>query len=209
MSKLNIPSFIDNSVRIDFKTVTGKVISVDKIIATKVSGSGGGGHIGSYGGTVHSVSINSQNIVHQDIWLQHDSGLETHFRLINKDVPIKEGQLITVVIATNVNNQKSCEYVLVNHNSNMKYCLENASSLIYTLGIRNYTNDSTGCAIIIIYLILWFCIKNWSELIANIIGWVICFCLIYGKISTQILKSKLKRHLKSIQAKIEQYNAGE
>ena len=76
---------------------TGRVAAANKQLETRISGGGGGGS--SYGGTGYTapVSISSQTVTHDQIFLVDGNGREHALKLQNWDVTCREGNELTAV----------------------------------------------------------------------------------------------------------------
>ena len=100
----------------------GTVLEIKQDRETKVEGqiSGGGGGGAAYKGTGvvagSSVrgSITSESIVHKELWIETDGGEELCFKWSHHDVPVRNGQNVSVVQLRNSNDaSKICG--IVNH----------------------------------------------------------------------------------------------
>lgn len=78
----------------------GSVAAKDKNLETRISGSGGGGATYRGTGGTAPISITSQTIIHDKIYLQKEDGKERAVELTNWDVACHEGNdmLVTWII---------------------------------------------------------------------------------------------------------------
>jgi len=97
----------------EFFSYTGEVLSQDKFSETHVSGGGGGGAHG------HSrdVHVSSRVVTKHEFWLKTDDGKEVSVQLTGHDIPLREGQRVTVVYMQNVQFDTGYAALLINHTS--------------------------------------------------------------------------------------------
>ena len=129
---------------VEFFTATGTILDEKKNFETKLSSQtetssyGGGGSIstGSYGhvsgyisptDTTTTSTLESKTVIHQEIWLKLQDGLEQHFRFIDEDIPFRKGQVITIVFT--VIGEKYYRVALVNHSSKQRIDYTTVESL--------------------------------------------------------------------------------
>lgn len=122
-------SFKHKNKAVEFSKVTGEVLSQNKYSETRVSSSGGGGYIGKQGGHVQAPKIQTTIIKKQEFWIKKADGTEESVKLTGYDIPLREGQFITLISAT-INDAKSTYYTaLVNHSAKNHHVISNASDL--------------------------------------------------------------------------------
>ncbi|VVP59735.1 hypothetical protein PS850_06123 [Pseudomonas fluorescens] len=102
-------SFKHKNKAVEFSKVTGEVLSQNKYSETRVSSSGGGGYIGKQGGHVQAPKIQTTIIKKQEFWIKKADGTEESVKLTGYDIPLREGQFITLISAT-TNDAKSTYY---------------------------------------------------------------------------------------------------
>ncbi len=122
-------SFKHNNKEIAFWSKTGEVISQNKYSETHVSSSGA---VGNVGPTVHSTTVTKH-----EFWIRKEDGSEESIQLSGHDVPLREGQKITLIISGLKGGNYSYYTILVNHSANKHWFLENANSLNRKL-LKNY-----------------------------------------------------------------------
>lgn len=104
---------------------TGEVLSQDKFSETHISGGGGGGTHG------HStnVRISSRVITKHDFWLKTDDGKEEPIQLVGHEVPLREGQRVTVVYVKSATKENGIPAMIINHSAKDFWTLINLASL--------------------------------------------------------------------------------
>jgi hypothetical protein len=101
-----------------FRVVTGHVLSNEKRSETKVWSSGGGGYVGGYGGFVEAPQVHSQAVTCQEFWLASESGNEEYVQIQGVDIPLREGQKISIIYLSEKGKSASYHALLINHNAN-------------------------------------------------------------------------------------------
>jgi len=138
---------------IEFKTITGEVLDSDKFSETHVSSRGGGGIITPYGGTVSSTKIRSQSVTNHEIWLKLDDGSEKSFKIYNKDVPLRIGHKVTMVVSEEIGTGCKRNTIMYNHTSNQHWLLKSAKELNLYFNISTVANQAV---MTLIYTIIMF-----------------------------------------------------
>jgi hypothetical protein len=122
--------FIYGNKKIEFGSHSGEVIGYDTIVKTHVSGSGGGG----YNGRTAPVRISSHNEVIQKFFLKDGNNQETSYTLTNREIPLHDGQKITIIGGkADGNNIMSAR--VVNHNANGFWHAESGKKLAKNWGL--------------------------------------------------------------------------
>jgi len=111
---------------IEFSWLTGTLLSQNKYSETHVSSSGGGGTVTPHGGVVHAPTASSTVITNQDFWIKTDDGAEEPIQLRDCDIPLREGQRITVISAQTKKHHPS-PVVLINHTAQKHWYIKEAS----------------------------------------------------------------------------------
>ena len=105
-----------DSNTLKFTDVTGTVLDSAKWSETHVSGGGGGGYAYEGSGQSSGVSISSSTSTQHDIWIKEDStGKERPVQLSGADVPLRQGQRVTVVFVESAKGSMTA--LLVNHDA--------------------------------------------------------------------------------------------
>ena len=73
---------------VEFWQVTGKVLASDKYHETHISGRGGGGYIGQYGGRIKPITIGSSTVTNHEFWIKTEYGVEKDIKLHNINIPL-------------------------------------------------------------------------------------------------------------------------
>jgi len=90
----------------DLISFTGEVLNYKKHFETKVSGSGGGGFVNRGSGFTAPVSVRSETIIHDQIFLKDKDNTESIFNLIGFDIACREGHILKIISAGKENKKK-------------------------------------------------------------------------------------------------------
>lgn len=146
---MNLDSFKAGKEDIKFWSFTGEVISQNKYSETHVWSSGGGGNIGPRGGHVAAVQTHSSVTTKQDFWLKLDDGTEKSVQLGGYDIPLRERQKISILMAHTETSESAYYAALINHASGITHEILSASSILDKL-IDFYPNaykiDTYNCS---------------------------------------------------------------
>ena len=127
---MSLESFKYNGKEIRFWDVTGEVLSSSKFSETQVWSSGGGGSVGPNGGQIAAPTIHSKAITNHEFWILTADGKEKPIQLNDVNIPLKEGQKITLIAAKDVEDaENGFISVLINHNADRHWSVQNAKSL--------------------------------------------------------------------------------
>lgn len=176
-------SFEHNGKRVEFSAVNGIVQGHHKRGDTIMEGSGGGG----YNGNTRSVSISSRVVVKQDFFVKEDSERETPVQLSGKDIPLADGQHVTM-ISGGTDKAKRWTH-LVNHSAQLYWTLDDAKGLVIAWGVvRNpFLSFLIGVAI-------WIAI---GYVISGLLGFVGAVAFwIYAWVEVRRAAKALEPHLK-------------
>jgi hypothetical protein len=140
--------------QIDFFRITGEVIDSEKRSETHVHGGGGGGEISGWGGSVtgkiNPVSISSSTTLHHNVWIKTEDGSEKNISLPgNRDVPLRIGHKITIVLA--LFKGKQISPILINHTANLHHILINGAALNHLFNIKQVS-------VLIYFMAFWLAI---------------------------------------------------
>ncbi len=170
---------------------TGQVLSVKSQNITQTQGTGGGGTIstnifGNTHGKIDAVNISSYNTNIQDLHYASENGSEQHLRLINTDIPLREGQNIEIVKGNH--NGKSLELFLINHNLEKIFNITNNEALLDI--VHEAKNNHSRIikivgtiAAIISFSILYLSKFSMGGFIGGLLVGGFTFYLLYGKVS--------------------------
>ncbi len=100
----------------DLSRVTGIVRGSGRHAETIVTGTGSGVH----GGPVN-VDIRSESVLHQQFFLQRHDGIDEPVKMWGFDVPLADGQTVTMIRATR--GKRARMSALVNHNARRSWPL--------------------------------------------------------------------------------------
>lgn len=189
-------NFKHRKKEIEFWTETGEVIGTNKHSETHVSSSGGGGHLHNGSGYVSAPRVNSKTITNHEFWIRKEDGSETDVKLKGVDIPLREGQTITLVSAGRVDSKKGVYSILVNHSAKKHWFINGAAALNRHLDLDGLSGKS-----LLIGAALWFgvaWVTDSGGAGAAAAGLFVGYRLITKVIRILKLKKSLETHLDSI-----------
>jgi hypothetical protein len=127
---MNLDSFKAGKEDIRFWSFTGEVISQNKYSETHVWSSGGGGHLGPRGGHVAAAQTHSSVTTKQEFWLKLDDGTEKSVQLGGYDIPLRESQKISILMAQTETSESAYYAALINHTSSKTHTILSADSIL-------------------------------------------------------------------------------
>lgn len=139
-----------------FEVQSGSVLSSDKREETRVWSEGGGGYVGGYagphgghvGGWVQPPRVKSESITKHEFWLRTDNGREVAVKLSGHDIPLREGQHISLISARNLaNNTNDAHVALVNHSAQQYWHLQGSRELANSLNLLHGFYGALGIGI--------------------------------------------------------------
>ncbi|WP_075185084.1 hypothetical protein [Teredinibacter haidensis] len=122
-------NFKHRKIEVVFKSITGEVLGQNKYSETHVSSSGGGGYIDKHGGHVDAPQIHSKSVTNHEFWIRKQDGTEENVQLKGHDIPLRAGQIITLISAFTNEKRKPYYSVLVNHNAKKHWFINKANEL--------------------------------------------------------------------------------
>ncbi|NVK25944.1 MAG: hypothetical protein HWE10_13540 [Gammaproteobacteria bacterium] len=173
---------------IEFWSETGEILGQNKYSETHVSSSGGGGYVGKHGGHVSAPQVHSTTVTNHEFWIKKEDGSEKSVQLAGHDIPLREGQKITLISAGVKGKDSGYFSVLVNHNANKHWFINKAGPLNRHLKI----DQATGKSILIAGGLWW--------LVAEVTGSVETGAVIAGAFVVYRLATKFFRISKMIKA---------
>lgn len=195
-------NFKHRKKEIEFWSVTGEILGQNKYSETHVSSSGGGGYVGRHGGHVSSPSVHSTTVTNHEFWIKKEDGSEKSVQLAGHDIPLREGQKITLISAGIKGNDSGCFSVLVNHNANKHWFINKAASLNKRLEIDQVSGKS-----ILIAGGLWWLVTYITNSVET--GAVIAGAFVVYRLATKIpriskMRNSLDKHLESLAQQVYQ-----
>lgn len=154
---------------IEFGSVWGEVVGCHKHAETRVYGGGGGGT----NGNSSPVSIGSRVTVVQEFFLKpHDGGPERAVALRGVDVPIRDGQAVTMVSAK-VQGVEGYYWVrLVNHTAERSWIISDSRDVVDGLGF--YFKNRKGTDLLLwIIIIAPVVLLGWAGLLWSFIALIV------------------------------------
>lgn len=179
---------------LEFRSITGTVLDTSTRSETHISGGGGGGYIDRNGGRIDSISIRSHNTTHQEFWIKTEDGMEKSVNISNGSVPLRTGQLITLIAAEQKGQNEGWYASVINHNANQFSFVCDGASLNDLMKLEVFPKH---------FLLIGFAL--WAGLaIAFHDGWLaIFFATIVMGIFAINKNARIKRLISSLNAHIE------
>jgi hypothetical protein len=123
-----------------FASSWGEVAGTHKHAETRVQGGGGGGT----GGNTAPIHISSTVTVQQEFFLKTSGGGETPVKLSGADIPLRDGQSVTMVSVSRSEGNTVYWARLVNHAANQWYATSGSPVLLTWLGVVPTTIKRLG-----------------------------------------------------------------
>ena len=189
-------SFNHRGKEVVFWSITGEVIGNNKYSEThsSVSVSAGRNSYRRNGGfDVHS---SSETITNHEFWIKTEDGLEKDITLRDANIPLRQGQKITIISA-GINGAGSGWYsILVNHSAGKHWFICSAEKLNWHLKLELITGKSLLIAIPMFFGTSYFS-ESWG-LALGVTGVFIVYRLAVKLRRMSNLKNRLKQHLESL-----------
>ena len=94
--------------------------------STQVHSSGGGGHIGPYGGHVQAARVSSSNTTHNAFFLVEEGGQEVEIALSDVQFGVRDGHHVTAIYAGHQKDDSCWLTCLHNHNTEKSATIQSA-----------------------------------------------------------------------------------
>lgn len=131
-------AFEHKGKQVEFRSVTGEITGAHKHAETYVSGSGGGGSTFNGQGHTSPVRISSTVVIKQEFFLKPGEGNQIPVQLSAEDIPLTNGQNITMISGHAGDTGKGIWTHLVNHNAALYWKLGDAKTHTVSWGlVRN------------------------------------------------------------------------
>jgi len=115
---------------IDVVAIKGEVKGFQKHSKTSVYSIGGGGFVGQNGGYVSAPEIRSNSTEITEFFVRTSDGKETHVKLTGLEVAMRDGHMVTMVMAKNKNVKRGYWAVAINHDTEKKYKFYSEANLL-------------------------------------------------------------------------------
>jgi hypothetical protein len=148
-------NFQHENLEVEFRSTTGEILSQNKFSETHVSSSGGGGYVGKHGGHVGAPNVQSESITNHEFWIKTEDGNEKSIQLSGHDIPLREGQKITLISAGVSGKDSRYFSVLINHNANNHWFINKAADLNKHLKIEITSGISITIAVGLLWLVVY------------------------------------------------------
>jgi hypothetical protein len=165
--------------QIEFLVETGEVLSQSRLSKTHVSTTGGSRYTNS--------TIYSRTETDHDFWIRTVDGREVAIKLKDRDIQIREQQIITVISARLLGQKSSCKSLLINHTANTSAVINSGREMVDLLGLMPMTGKSILFTIVVVVSLA---ALGFSDVVFQGAGWLF---IIYRAIA----KSRAKRRLGS------------
>ena len=137
--------------KLKFWTITGEVISSAKRSDTYVSGSTSG-----YNGQVYG-NVSSNVVVAHEFWLRKPDGTEEEIQITGYDIPLREGQKVTMLLAHPEGETNSKYVALINHSAGKYWMLDKSiEDLMGSLDIDKSSKKWVLMKLGIVFAVLYF-----------------------------------------------------
>ena len=128
--------FVHKGKQIAFAGMTGEVVGSQKFSETKISSSGGGGYVGPEGGRISAPTIRSTSVTNHEIWIRAEDGVEHNVSLRGLDIPLREGQKVTLVATARKGAGVMMYCMLVNHSAGRHWYINTAEEMNQAMRIE-------------------------------------------------------------------------
>lgn len=183
--------FEHNGKRVEFSAVSGVVVGPHKHAETHVSGGGGGGSTFNGQGSTAPVHITSTVVIKQDFFVRDDKGQETPVQLRGVDIPLAEGQRVTMI--TSHSSKGGWWTHVVNHSAQRYWRVTQAKDLVINSGVVNpLMSFLIGMAI---WIGIGYAISGLLGFIATVAYWV------YAWLDVRRVAKAMESHLEEIAGK--------
>ncbi len=171
-------SFSYGGKTINFSAWTGIVSGSTKSSETRVWGSGGGGYVGPRGGYVSAPTIQSTIIRKHEFWLTDKDGKEWPFKIGGPDIPLRDGQKVTVIAGFPKGKDTGWNLLLHNYNANHYWFILSSDELVDYYRLASKWGWQAFVAILIIFPVVSFGLYFLSALQSNTHPTMLTYCSI-------------------------------
>ena len=120
-------------------SVTGEVVADRKLLETVVTLVGGSETV--------APDIESYAVPRHEFWIKSTDGVEYDFQLRDVDIPLRDGQKITVISAVSVGTGKVNPAVMVNHTAGKHWYIDKAPALLLKLNLPFISAGAQGALV--------------------------------------------------------------
>lgn len=120
-------------------SVTGEVVADRKLLETVVTSVGGSEAV--------APDIESYAVPRHEFWIKSTDGGEYDFQLRDVDIPLRDGQKITVISAVSVGTGKVNPAVMVNHTAGKHWYIDKAPALLKKLNLPFISAGALGAVV--------------------------------------------------------------
>lgn len=171
---------------------TGKVMSAQKNMETKVHGGGGGGY--SYQGTggTAPVRISSTTVVHDQVFLQSRDGQEIALQLQDFDLAVREGNIVTAMWVIPEGKNEGPYFAIINHTTKARFVKDAKVRDIVQKCNRpiDIDNNVLGCLLLVGIAVVLAVI--WWPLLIGFFGYAIYFEFAVVRKYIKVLKAHIQ-----------------
>jgi hypothetical protein len=168
---------------VTFSIIRGEIINHQRMSTPELNSNG------------HNIQLT--NNITQEIWLLKEDGREDSFRLVNKEIPIRPGQLISLIYITTTikNKDNTIGPILINHNAKKYWTLPSKNQM--RVDYPRYKFGITGWAFIAASIGT-FLATNWWAVPVAVIGYYMVTGTKYNKTQNISMQKLFDDHLESI-----------
>lgn len=152
--------------KLEFWSRTGEVLGSSKYSETQVwsTGGGGSGYVHpQHGGRINvsAPQVHSRSITHHEFWMNTPDGREHSVKLANKDIPLREGQKITLISCGRKGKRSGYYTILVNHSAGKHWFINTANDLNRLFGLERVTGVSVLLAVVVLFAVAFLTVDPW------------------------------------------------
>jgi hypothetical protein len=115
---------------VKFWRIDGVLLSVENSTDARVFGGGRTSVNAIYDEPIYGADVDTEFTRYTTFWVQEEGGRECSFRIVNWDVPLRVGQLVSILCAER-DGQRSCIAGIINYSSQMKFTNQRALSVLF------------------------------------------------------------------------------
>lgn len=141
---------------VEFEVLTGEVVGSEKYSETHVTSSGGGGYVGGGGGYVSAPTVSSSTVINHEFWLRSEGGREVPVRFKGVEIPLRQGQKISLISVGRKGAGDKYYTTLINHQAGRHWSLNDFSSIQQKLKLERVTGVSAMIVLAVIWGIVYY-----------------------------------------------------
>ncbi|MGY2262363.1 hypothetical protein [Pseudomonas sp. SDO55104_S430] len=135
--------FTHGDMKVAFTVLSGEVVGSEKLSETRVTTTGGGRNAD---GDARPVRVSSESIINHEFWIRTPDGIEHDVKLRGVDVPLREGQQVSLFSAQRKDGKAPVPVLLQNHSAAKRWLVRDAAALNMELGLVDFKWSSLWIA---------------------------------------------------------------